>query len=149
MQELPSPARRPTWPPRWPEEINSAPRWMCGAAAACCCTCSTDASRGYATTPIHCVSRWPSFMFPDWKESGKKLLGFYFNITCHLFVRLSTSLHLCGRCRPTATTSRPKCSEPDSRRTQRDEHPRRSSGGKPPRPSEQVDGLPIEEPSYK
>lgn len=56
----------------------------------------------------------------------------------HLFVRLSTSLRPSGRCRPIVTTSQPKCSEPDSRRTLRDERQRRSSGGKPPRPSEQV-----------
>lgn len=30
---------------------------MCGAAVVCYCTCSTAATHGHATTPIHCVSR--------------------------------------------------------------------------------------------
>lgn len=58
VQELPSLAQRPTWPLRWREGINSAPRRMCGAAAACCCTCSMAATHGSVTIPIHCVSRW-------------------------------------------------------------------------------------------
>lgn len=65
MQVPPSPAQRPTWPPRWHEGINSAPRQMCGAAVACYCTCSTDATRGHATTRIHYVSRWGSTL---WKR---------------------------------------------------------------------------------
>lgn len=62
MQELPSLAQRPTWPLRWHEGINCVPRRMCGAAAVCYCTCSMDATHGYVTIPILCVSRWDSFL---------------------------------------------------------------------------------------
>lgn len=55
-----------------------------------------------------------------------------------LVVRSSMSPRLSGRCRPTVTTSRPKCSELDSRKTPSDGCQQRSSGGRPPRPSEQV-----------
>lgn len=58
MQVLPSLAQRPTWPQRWQEATDRAPRQMCGAAAACCCTCSTVATRGHATTPTRSVCRW-------------------------------------------------------------------------------------------
>lgn len=55
-----------------------------------------------------------------------------------LVVRSSMSPRLSGRCRPTATTSPPKCFELDSRKTPSAGRQQRSSGGRPPRPSEQV-----------
>lgn len=58
MQVLPSQVQRPTWPQRWQEVTDRAPKQMCGAAAACCCTCSTVATRGHATIPTHSVYRW-------------------------------------------------------------------------------------------
>lgn len=61
------------------------------------------------------------------------------NHTCvFICFRLSMSLHLCGRCHPSVTTSQLKCSGPDSRRTPKEERQQLSSGRKPPRPSEQV-----------
>lgn len=134
IQELPSPAQRPTWPRRWREGIDSVPRRMCGAAAVCCCTCSTDATHGYVTTPIRCVSRWGRLLC-----CCRKVRWQMIDSVCRVLVRLSTSLLLCGRCRPTATTSQPKCSGPDSGRIPTDEHLQGSSGGKPQKPSEQVD----------
>lgn len=57
-----------------------------------------------------------------------------------LCVRSSKSLRPSGRFHPTATTSRPKYSKPGSGRTLRDERQQKSSGGKPLKPSEQVNG---------
>lgn len=134
LQVLPSQVQRPTWPQRWREVSDPAPRPMCGAAAACSCTCSTVATRGHATTPTRCVCRWELLPSPTADVHPRETLTAL--SACSL--RSPMGLRLCGRCRPTATTSRPNCSELDSRKSPRGERQRRSSGGRALKPSEQV-----------
>lgn len=138
MQVLPSQVQRPTWPQRWQQVTDRAPRQMCGAAAACYCTCSTAATRGHATTPTHSVCKWELLRSREADVHLRELKNEPLTTLSTCSLRSSMGLRLCGRCRPTATTLRPNCSELDSRKSLRGEHQRRSSERKALRPSEQV-----------
>lgn len=113
----------------------------------------------YATAHAQRMPPMDTLLFPSTMSPGQSLFPivtgksispwirkdwFTLLVVC---IRLSTSLRLCGRCRPNVTISQPKCSGPDSRRILTGEHQQRSWGRKSPRPSEQVNALDIKESS--
>lgn len=138
MQVLPPQVRRPTWPQRWQQVTDRAPKPMCGAAAACYCTCSTVATRGHATTRTRSVCRWDLLCSHKADVHLRELKDGTLTPLSTCSLRSLMGLRLCGRCRPTATTLQPNCSELDSRKSPRGERQQRSSEGRALKPSEQV-----------